>query len=134
MHFAGSLGKMIPWLNVHEGPNAFRWKLRKNDPMVPLEPGMVTTDEPGVYVDGSYGIRTENELVCVEGPETEYGQFLEFENLTLVPIDLDAILPEEMNETERGYLNEYHQRVFQTLSPYLDAEERAWLEHYTRRI
>lgn len=121
-------------LNVHEGPNAFRWKMRSGEPPAVLEPGMVTTDEPGVYAEGQYGIRTENELVCVEKGQNEYGRFLGFEPLTFVPIDLDAILPEEMNPQERKLLNRYHRRVYEKLSPYLDEEEREWLRVYTREI
>lgn len=121
-------------LNVHEGPNAFRWKLPKEGDAAVLEAGMVTTDEPGIYIEESYGIRTENELVCVQGEKNEYGQFMEFEILTLVPIDLDAVLPEEMTETEREYLNRYHKRVYDVLSPYLEQEEREWLGKYTRKI
>lgn len=67
-----------------------------------LEAGMVTTDEPGIYIEGKYGIRTENELVCRKGTENQYGQFMEFEILTLTPVDLDGILPEEMTEQERA--------------------------------
>ncbi|MBS6397624.1 MAG: aminopeptidase P family protein [Clostridiales bacterium] len=121
-------------LNVHEGPNTFRWKVPKGEHAAVLEPGMVTTDEPGMYVAGRYGIRTENELVCVKGQENEYGQFLEFENLTLVPIDLDAILPQEMTEREREYLNAYHQSVYQILAPHMNKEEREWLRLATREI
>lgn len=121
-------------LNVHEGPNAFRWRLPDGERPAVLEAGMVTTDEPGIYVEGSYGIRTENELVCVKAEKNEYGQFMEFEILTLIPIDLDAILPEEMTSVERNNLNAYHQRVYDALSPHLDTEENEWLKIYTRRI
>lgn len=121
-------------LNVHEGPNAFRWKLPEGEKPAVLEAGMVTTDEPGIYIEGSYGIRTENELLCVNGEKNEYGQFMEFEVLTLIPIDLDAVLSEEMSKTEREYLNRYHQRVYDVLSPYLEQEEREWLKNYTRKI
>lgn len=122
-------------LNVHEGPNGFRWRIvpERNDSCV-LEEGMVTTDEPGVYLEGQYGIRTENELVCRKGEKNEYGQFLYFENITYAPIDLDAILPEEMSPAERGRLNDYHQMVYETLSPYLEEDERVWLKEYTRAI
>ena len=95
---------------------------------------MVTTDEPGVYVEGAYGIRTENELVCVEKGQNEYGRFLGFEPLTWVPIDLDAVLPEEMEPGEREALNAYHRRVYQEMSPWLNEEERAWLQKYTREV
>lgn len=121
-------------LNVHEGPNAFRWKLPEGERAAVLEPGMVTTDEPGIYIEGKYGIRTENELICVEREKNEYGRFMEFEILTLIPIDLDAILPEEMTETEREYLNAYHRNVYETLAPWLPEEERDWLKIYTREI
>jgi Xaa-Pro aminopeptidase len=104
-----------------------------NTPAV-LEAGMVTTDEPGVYIEGKYGIRLENELVCVKSEQNEYGQFMEFENLTLTPIDLDAILPEEMTATERKYLNAFHKKVYETLAAYLPKEEQAWLSHATRAI
>ena len=121
-------------LNVHEGPNGFRWKLRPGDSATILEEGMITTDEPGIYIEGKFGIRTENELLCVKGEQNEYGQFMEFENLTLVPIDLDAILPEEMTGREKGYLNQYHEHVYETLAPYMTDEERVWLKKYTRKI
>ncbi|MEE0391625.1 MAG: aminopeptidase P family protein [Lachnospiraceae bacterium] len=122
-------------LNVHEGPNGFRWKIvpERND-SGKLEEGMITTDEPGVYIEGKYGIRTENELICVKDEKNEYGQFMRFENITYVPIDLDAILPEEMSAKERRELNEYHQMVYEKVSPYLTDEEREWLKTYTRPI
>ena len=122
-------------LNVHEGPNSFRWKfLQSQGEDGILEEGMVTTDEPGVYVEGRYGIRIENELICKKWKKNEYGQFMEFENITYAPIDLEGILPEEMSLTERGYLNEYHKKVREILSPYLTEEEREWLNVQTREI
>ena len=122
-------------LNVHEGPNAFRWK-QSSDPGgdCVLEGGMVTTDEPGVYLEGQYGIRTENELLCRNAEKNEYGQFMEFEIITYAPIDLDAILPEKMTERERGLLNEYHKIVYGKISPFLNDGEREWLREYTREI
>lgn len=122
-------------LNVHESPNGFRWKIvpERNDSCV-LEEGMITTDEPGVYLEGKYGIRTENELICKKGDKNEYGQFMYFENITYAPIDLDAILPEEMSPAERTRLNNYHKLVFDTISPYLTREEQDWLKEYTRAI
>ena len=122
-------------LNVHEGPNGFRWRVvpeRKDNGT--LEAGMITTDEPGVYLEGKYGIRTENELVCHKGEKNEYGQFMYFENITYAPIDLDAIDPEAMTKRERTMLNDYHAMVYKTLSPYLTEEENTWLAHYTRAI
>lgn len=122
-------------LNVHESPNGFRWRIvpERNDSCV-LEEGMITTDEPGVYLEGKYGIRTENELICKKGEKNEYGQFMYFENITYAPIDLDAILPEEMSPAERNRLNNYHKLVFDTISPYLTKEEQDWLKEYTRAV
>ncbi|MCI5918063.1 MAG: aminopeptidase P family protein [Roseburia sp.] len=122
-------------LNVHEGPNGFRWRVvpERHDNGT-LEEGMITTDEPGVYLEGKYGIRTENELVCHKAEKNEYGQFMEFENITYAPIDLDAIDPDEMTGTERKLLNDYHKKVYETISPYLTAEETEWLKKYTRAI
>ncbi len=122
-------------LNVHEGPNGFRWKIvpERQDSGV-LEEGMITTDEPGVYLEGKYGIRLENELVCRKAEKNEYGQFMVFENITYAPIDLDAILPEEMTGRERKMLNDYHKMVYDTLSPHMTEEENEWLRHYTRAI
>ena len=123
-------------LSVHEGPNGFRWyKAATRSEDTVQEPGMVTTDEPGVYIEGSHGIRTENELVCRKLEENEYGQFLGFETLTCVPIDLDAVVPEQMSPRQRGWLNEYHVFVRETLLPLMpNEEEREWLKHATRAI
>ena len=118
-------------LNVHEGPNGFHWGRAYN---TPFEEGMITTDEPGIYIEGAYGIRLENELICRKGDKNEYGQFMYFENITLVPFDLDAVDVNQMNETEKGYLNAYHAKVYEKISPYLTAEEAEWLKTYTRSI
>lgn len=122
-------------LNVHEGPNGFRWKIvpERRDSGI-FEEGMVTTNEPGVYVEGQYGIRIENELICKKAEKNEYGQFMEFETITFAPIDLDAILPEEMTCREKAMLNTYHAAVYEKISPYLNAEECAWLKEATRAI
>lgn len=122
-------------LNVHEGPNGFRWKIvpERHDSGV-LEEGMITTDEPGVYMEGKYGIRTENELVCRKAEKNEYGQFMEFENITYAPIDLDGIDPEQMSPREKQMLNDYHKKVYEVLSPYMTEEENEWLKKYTRAI
>ncbi len=122
-------------LNVHEGPNGFRWKIvpERHDSGV-LEEGMITTDEPGVYLEGKYGIRTENELVCKKAEKNEYGQFMEFENITYAPIDLDAIDPDQMSFREKEMLNNYHKKVYEVISPYLTEEENEWLKKYTRAI
>lgn len=122
-------------LNVHEGPNGFRWKIvpERRDSGV-LEAGMVTTNEPGVYIEGQYGIRIENELICKKGIKNEYGQFMEFENITFAPIDLEAILPDEMTAKERARLNAYHKKVYEVISPYLNEDEKQWLAKETREI
>lgn len=121
-------------LNVHEGPQGIRWRMIAGVVEQPLEEGMITSDEPGLYLEGKYGIRTENELLCLKGTKNEYGQFMYFENLTLVPIDLDAIVPEQMSDDEKRRLNAYHADVFRVISPYLTEEEALWLKEYTREI
>lgn len=122
-------------LSCHEGPNSFRWKISPNpsDNAV-FQEGMVTSDEPGVYLTGQYGIRLENLLVCRKSRRTEFAQFLCFEPLTLVPFDRDAIDPSQMTAHELSLLNEYHARVFRELSPRLDENDRLWLEEQTRPI
>lgn len=122
-------------LNVHEGPNSFRWRKTpgQSDEGI-LEAGMVTTDEPGIYLEGNYGIRIENELLCKKADKNEYGQFMEFEIITYAPIDLDAILPEQMTLFERRLLNEYHHMVYEKLAPCLEPEVRDWLKEYMREI
>ena len=95
---------------------------------------MITTHEPGFYKAGSHGIRLENEMLCVKGEKNEFGQFMEFEPITIAPIDLDAINVELMKEDEKAYLNEYHKMVFDTVSPFLTTEETNWLKEYTRAI
>lgn len=116
------------FLGVHEGPNAFRWRTNPKQMDAVLVPGMVTTDEPGVYVPGKYGIRTENMLLCKKQHQNEYGAFLEFEPLTFVPIDLDGIDFKLLNKKEKRLLSNYQQLVFDTISPYLTPEESTWLE------
>lgn len=122
-------------LNVHEGPNGFRWKIvpeRKDSGT--FEEGMITTDEPGVYLEGEYGIRIENELICVKDEKNEYGQFMRFENITYCPIDLDGIDPDELSKREKKQLNDYHKMVYEKLSPFMTEEENEWLKEYTRAI
>ncbi len=120
-------------LSVHEDPCRFSPSVTPGAHNA-LECGMVITDEPGVYREGKYGVRIENELLVCSGMQTEYGQFLYFEPLTLVPIDLEGILPELLNEEDKAQLNAYHQNVYKILSPYLTDKEREWLETYTRPI
>ena len=116
-------------LSVHEGPNSFRYRPSvngKNDCI--LEEGMITSDEPGIYLEGKFGIRLENMIVCQKDVENEYGSFLCFEPLTLVPFDLSAIILEELSTKERAWLKQYHKKVFETISPYLTEEETEWLK------
>ena len=118
-------------LNVHEAPNGIRCDNRN---LATLEEGMITTNEPGFYKAGSHGIRIENEMLCKKGVKNEYGQFMEFEPITIAPIDLDAIDVNLMKDDEKAYLNEYHKMVFDTVSPFLSEEEVEWLKGYTRAI
>ena len=115
-------------LNVHEGPNAIRYRIvAQPDGNVELQPGMITSDEPGVYLEGKFGIRLENLLLCVEKEQNEFGQFLGFEALTLAPFERDAIDPSQMTQQDKQLLNEYHEKVYDTISPYLDRNEAEWL-------
>lgn len=116
------------FLGVHEGPQAMRWRTTSENLDAVLEPGMVITDEPGVYTPGKYGIRTENMLLCKKQRQNEYGSFLEFEPLTLVPIDLDGIDFEMLDVKEKRLLSQYQQLVYDTISPYLTQEESSWLK------
>lgn len=122
-------------LNVHERPNGIRWRMvpERQDNCV-LEEGMITSDEPGVYIEGSHGVRTENLVVCKKAEENEYGQFMEFEFLTMVPIDLEAIDSSIMTERDKELLNNYHKAVYETISPCLSQEEAEWLKENTREI
>lgn len=122
-------------LNVHEGPNSFRYKvLPGSDNDWIFEEGMVTTDEPGIYIEGSHGVRIENELLCRKGENNEYGQFMEFEDLTYVPIDLDGLDVSAMENSEIQVLNRYHRTVYEKLAPFFDGEELEWLKNATREI
>jgi Xaa-Pro aminopeptidase len=121
-------------LSVHEGPNNFRFRTNPDNLDAVLLPGMITTDEPGIYKTGKFGIRIENELLCQKWKQNEYGQFLEFAYLTYVPIDLDGIDLSLMNEQEKQWLNDYHKKVYDVISPYLNEKETIWLKEYTRAI
>ena len=119
------------FLSVHEGPQGIR---PFDEESVKIEPGMITSDEPGVYIEGSHGIRHENLLLCVKAEKTDYGQFLKFVPLTMVPLDLDGLDVSLLSEQEKAQLNSYHDQVYKTISPYLTKEEREWLAIYTRAI
>ena len=122
-------------LNVHERPNGIRYKMvpERMDSAV-IEEGMICSDEPGIYIEGSHGIRTENLIVCRKAQKNEYGQFMEFEYLTFVPIDLEALDVGLMEKRDVEYLNEYHRQVYEKISPYLTEEERLWLKEATREV
>ncbi len=121
-------------LSVHEGPQAVRWRHIKGKEVVVLEEGMVISDEPGLYLQGKYGIRLENLLACVKKEKSEYGQFLGFDVLTMVPFDRDAIEPELLEDTDRKLLNGYHRKVYETLAPHLTDQEAQWLEETTKEF
>lgn len=118
-------------LSVHEGPQSIHWG-RANG--TPLEVGMITSNEPGFYLEGAFGVRLENLTAVREVEKNGYGRFMRFETLTMVPFDLDAIVPELLGEECRGLLNAYHAKVRQTLAPYMTDEENLWLADATRAI
>jgi Xaa-Pro aminopeptidase len=118
------------YLSVHEGPHQFRMEWKP----APFVEGMTVTDEPGIYLPGRFGVRIENTLLVVPYMEGEFGPFLQFDPLTLCPIDLTPIVREEMLPEEISWLNAYHQRVYDTLSPYLDDDHRAWLRNACRPL
>lgn len=121
--------------NIHEPPTGFRWQIVKSkNEHHKLEEGMVLTNEPGVYIEGSHGIRIENEMITHMAEKNEFGQFMNFETITFAPIDLDGIAPDEMTKFEREWLNNYHAQVYEKIGPHLTEEEREWLKEYTRAI
>ena len=121
--------------SIHEPPTGFRWYIvpSKNEHHQ-FEEGMCVTIEPGIYEEGDFGIRIENNVVTVKGEKNKYGQFMHFETMTFVPIDLDAIDPEELTRSEREWLNDYHRQCYEKLSPFMTEEENEWLKKYTRAI
>lgn len=121
-------------LNVHEGPQAVRWRPTEPSSDGVLLPGMLISDEPGVYREGKYGIRTENILLVKKDEKTEDAQFLSFEMLTFVPIDLAGIDRSLLEERDRRLLNEYHRQVYEETAPYLTAAEAEWLREQTAPV
>lgn len=119
-------------LNVHEGPQSLRWQYVEDTPETVIEEGMDVTNEPGIYVEGSHGIRIENVMVAKNDVKNEYGQFMHFDTLTWVPIDMEAIDEKYMTEVQRAWLYKYQREVYEKLSPYLEDEEKAWLLRETR--
>lgn len=118
-------------LNVHEGPQGLRWKYTGGGEAV-LEAGMNVTNEPGIYIEGSHGIRIENVMVAENDEKNEYGQFMHFKTLTWVPIDMEAIDEKYLTETQKTFLYAYQRQVYDKISPYLNEEEREWLKKETR--
>ena len=136
LDFAHGTGHGVGYLsNVHERPNGLRWKVvpERQDSAV-IEPGMICSDEPGLYFAGDFGTRTENLILSVEDEKNEYGQFLKFEFLTKAPIDLEALDTRFMDDADIERLNTYHKDVYETISPYMNDEEKEWLKHVTREI
>ena len=134
MNFNHGTGHGVGYLlNIHEGPAGFRYKYRAGE-VEEIQEGMIITDEPGLYIEGSHGIRLENELLARKGVKNEYGQFLYFEAITLVPFDLDAINPDMMSEENKKLLNDYHAKVYEVIAPHLNDDEKAFLKKYTRAI
>ena len=118
-------------LGVHEGPQ----NISKNSKSkTKLEEGMIVSDEPGFYKEGKFGIRHENLLLCKRGIKNEYGQFMEFDTLTMVPFDIEGIDISLMTEEEIDYLNNYHKKVYENISPYLNKEEKKWLKNSTKML
>ena len=118
------------YLNVHEGPHQIRMEWRP----APLQAGMTVTNEPGIYLEGKFGVRIENTLLIVPAESTAFGDFLKFETLTLAPIDTTPIVLEMLSTEEREWLNNYHHRVYESLSPYLEGSEKEWLRKATLPI
>ena len=125
MHYRCGTGHGIRYLlNVHERPDGFRWKHNPgHNDLAVIEEGMVTSDEPGVYIEGKFGIRIENELVCVKDCDNEYGTFLKFDTLTMVPIDRELIDVKYLDAVDIVRINEYHKRVYEVLSPHMEGDE-----------
>ena len=122
-------------LSVHEGPNGFRWQVvPEREDSAQLEPGMITTNEPGIYLENKYGIRIENEMLCVKKETNDFGTFYGFETITYAPIDLDPVKVSMLTKEEKDWLNDYHQMVFENLSPQLEKDEIQVLAKYTRKI
>jgi Xaa-Pro aminopeptidase len=121
-------------LNVHEGPHSIRWQYKPGNSETVLEAGMIVSDEPGVYIAGSHGIRTENIIEIINEHKNEFGQFMGFRHLTYVPIDLDAIDTKYMEPSDVNRLNAYHSMVFEKLSPYFEGKELEKLKKSTQQV
>ncbi|MCL2851578.1 MAG: aminopeptidase P family protein [Defluviitaleaceae bacterium] len=136
LDFKHGTGHGVGYLTtIHEAPCRIRWQVPANKPIQPpLEEGMMLSNEPAAYVEGSHGIRIENEIVVRKGEANDQGQFMYFETVTFTPIDLDAILPEMLTPAEKEFLNDYHKKVYELVGPHMDDTQREWLKTYTREI
>ncbi len=131
MNFLHGTGHGVgSYLNVHEGPHQIRMEYMP----APLKAGMTVTDEPGLYLEGKFGVRHENTLLIRPYMSTAFGDFLQMESLTLCPFDTDPIIREMLLPEETDWLNQYHRHVYEVLAPHLDEEERSWLENATKEI
>ena len=131
LHFLHGTGHGVgSYLNAHEGPHQIRMEWKP----APLVAGMTVTDEPGVYLEGKFGVRIENTLLVTPYRETEFGRFLQFEPLTLCPIDTTPIVKDLLLQEEVDWLNHYHELVFSQLSPHLEADEKEWLRQQTQPL
>jgi len=119
------------FLSVHEGPQRFRFT---SEASAKLEPGMLLTNEPGIYKEGVWGIRTENTMLVTHDIKTADGQFLKFETISYCPIDLAAVDAKSLSTDERAWLNSYHAMVYDKLAPVLDEGHREWLRENTHEI
>ncbi len=131
MNFLHGTGHGVgSYLNVHEGPHQIRMEYMP----APLRAGMTVTDEPGLYLEGKFGVRHENTLLIRPYMSTEFGDFLQMEPLTLCPFETEPIVKEMMLPEETAWLNQYHRHVYEVLAPHLDEEDRLWLENATKEI
>lgn len=121
------------FLNVHEGPQAIGPSVSSYKDIY-FQPGMITSNEPGVYIENKHGIRIENLILCIEDKKTTFAKFLKFETITLCPIDTSLIDVSMLTENEKQWLNDYHKKVFDKLSPYIDEDEKNWLKNKTKEI
>ena len=122
-------------LNVHEGPQGIRYqRVVERSDSAKFMPGMITSIEPGLYLSGKYGIRIEDEILCIEDKTTEWGDFYKFDTLTCAPIDLEPVLVKELTKEERKWLNDYHKWVYKKLSKICDESELDYLKYVTRKI
>lgn len=135
LDFNHSTGHGVGYLlSVHEGPQRINWNVYANPKHYILEEGMIISNEPGYYLENHFGIRHENLVLVRMGKKNSYGQFMYLESLTMVPFDRDAIDTALLNSAELEWLNAYHKKVFDTISPYLNGDELEWLKKVTEEI